>query len=69
LQVQNITKWGSYLNDDPKPIVISMFVFHVIGFVVSLLAMLDNVMNSTGWSAVGIFLVLTLGYAYFLFKK
>jgi|SaaInl4_150m_RNA_FD_contig_61_350952_length_486_multi_3_in_0_out_0_1 hypothetical protein len=61
--------WLGRKSKDTKPIVISMFVFHVIGFVVSLLTMLNKVMGSSGWSAVVIFLVLTLGYAYFLFKK
>ena len=54
---------------DTKGIVIGMFVFHIIGFVVSLLAMLNKVMSSSGWSAVGIFLILSIGWAYFLFKK
>ena len=54
---------------DTKGIVIGMFVFHFIGFVVSVMAMLNNVMSSSGWSAVGIFLILSIGWAYFLFKK
>ena len=61
--------WLGRKSKDTKPIVISLFVFHAIGFVVSLMAMLNKVMNGTGWSAVGIMLLMTLGYAYFLFKK
>ena len=61
--------WFGRKSKETKPIVISMFVLHGVGFVVSLMTMLKNVMNSTGWSAVVIFGILTLGYLYFLFKK
>jgi hypothetical protein len=52
-----------------RSIVVSLFVFQVVGFAVSLLGMLSKVMSVTGWSIVGLFLVFALGYAYFLFMK
>jgi hypothetical protein len=61
--------WLGRKSKDTKPIVVSMFIFNAIGFVVSLLTMLNKVMNSIGWSAVGIFGILTIAYTYFLFKK
>lgn len=52
-----------------RSVVVSLFVFEVVGLAVSLLAMLSKVMSPTGWFIVGLFLVFGLGYAYFLFMK
>jgi len=52
-----------------RSVVISLFVFEVIGLAVSLLGMLSKVMSITGWAIVGLFLIFALGYAYFLFMK
>lgn len=52
-----------------RSVAVSLFVFQVIGFAVSLLGMLSRVMSITGWSIVGLFLVFALGYAYFLFMQ
>ena len=52
-----------------RSVVISLFVFEVAGFAVSLLGMLSKAMSITGWSIVGLFLIFALGYAYFLFMK
>ena len=52
-----------------RSVVISLFVFEVIGLAVSLLGMLSKVMNLTGWAIVAIFLLFALGYGYFLFMK
>ncbi len=48
---------------------ISLFVFHIIGFALALLGMFSRLMSVMGWALVGIFLVLALGYAYFLFMR
>ena len=61
--------WFARKSKDTKAIVIGMFVFHIIGFVVSLLARLNNVSSSSGWVGVGLFLIFSLAYAVFLFKK
>ena len=52
-----------------RSVVISLFVFQVIGFAVSLLGMLSKVMSVAGWAVVGLFLIFALGYTYFLFMK
>jgi hypothetical protein len=53
-----------------RSIALSLFVFDTIGLLVSLfVGMLPKVMATTGWSIVGLFLILALGYAYFLFMK
>jgi hypothetical protein len=45
------------------------FVLNGVAFVVSLMAQLKGVMNAVGWSAVAIYLLLGLGWAYFLRAK
>jgi hypothetical protein len=51
-----------------KAFAISVTIGDAIGTVVCLLAVLDGTMNAMGWSAVAIYLVLTLGFGYFLIK-
>jgi hypothetical protein len=50
-----------------RPIITGSLIGGLVGFVVSLMGMLGDVMNSTGWSTVVIYLFLTLGFAYFQF--
>jgi hypothetical protein len=52
-----------------RAVAISLFVFEVVGFALSLLGMLSKIMSVTGWILVGLFLLFALGYAYFLFMK
>jgi len=47
----------------------ALFAFNVVALVVSVVAQLNHVMNAVGWSAVGIYLVFTLAWAYFLWTK
>ena len=47
----------------------ALFVTDGLGFVVALAAQLGGVVNALGWSTVAIFLVLGLGWAYFLRAK
>ena len=61
---RNITDSGS-----KKAIITGLLISDIIGFIVVLLGMLSNLMNALGWVAAGIYLVLTLGYAYFRFFK
>lgn len=46
---------------------ITLFIFNVIAFVVSLLAVFSRVWRSGGWTAVIIFLLFALGFGYFQF--
>jgi hypothetical protein len=50
-------------------IALGLLVSDIVGFVVSLLAMLAGLMNALGWLGTGIYLVLALGYGYFRFIK
>lgn len=50
-------------------IVLGLLVTDAFAFVVSLLAQLDGVANQLGWSTVGLYLLLGLGYGYFHFVK
>jgi len=50
-------------------IVFGFLVANVVGFIVSLLAQLDGVVNNLGWSTVAIYLLLSLGFGYFRFIK
>ena len=52
-----------------KSIVLAVFVGDTIGFIVALIAQLNNVVNALGWSTVIIYLFLALGFAYFTFSK
>ena len=48
---------------------ISLFLTAVIGFVISLLATLGNVLRDGGWPTVIVFLAFALSYAYLQFVK
>jgi len=52
-----------------RAIVLAYLISNAIGIVVSVLGTTSGVMSAVGWSAVLIYLVLTLGYAYFQFMK
>ena len=52
-----------------RAIVLAQLIANVVGLVVSALGTLSSVMNVIGWSAVAIYLLLGLGYAYFQFMK
>src|SRR5512143_2460895 len=50
-----------------RPIITGSLIGNAVGFVVSLMGTLGGVMNASGWSAVVIYLVFGLGFAYFQF--
>jgi len=52
-----------------KAIVMALFIGNTIGFIVALIAQLNNVVNALGWLTVVIYLFLALGFAYFNFSK
>ena len=52
-----------------RAIVLSCFVSWAVGFVCALIGQLSGVVNALGWSTVGLYLLFTLGYAYFQFMK
>jgi len=52
-----------------RAIIIASLIGQVIGLVVSLMGTLSGVFNAVGWSAVAIYVLLGLGYAYLQFTK
>jgi hypothetical protein len=56
-------------SDARNSIVKSMFIGDGIGFIVALIAQLNNVVNNLGWSTVVIYLLLAIGFGYFSFSK
>ena len=52
-----------------RAITLALFVADVIGLVVSFIGIFGGVFNAMGWSAVVIYLGLSLGYAYFRFVQ
>lgn len=55
--------------DTHRAIIVAQLSANVVGLIVSVLGTLSSVMNVIGWSAVAIYLLLGLGYAYFQFMK
>jgi hypothetical protein len=51
-----------------RPIIIGSLIGDIVGAFVALMGTLTGVMNSVGWSAVAIYLLIALGFAYFQFK-
>jgi len=52
-----------------RPIIVALLITDVIGVIVSVLGTVSGVMSAVGWSAVGIYLLLALGFAYLQFMK
>lgn len=49
-----------------RAIIIGLFVYDLLGFAVTLYALLTNAVGALGWIIAGIYLLLTLGFGYFL---
>ncbi len=56
-------------SDTQRAIVLALLISDVIGVIVAVLGTVSGVMSAVGWSAVGIYVLLALGYAYFQFVK
>jgi hypothetical protein len=50
-------------------IILALFVYDLIGFVVSLVSVLTGVLNPVGWLPVIVYLFFTIGFGAFLIKK
>ncbi len=65
-----LLSWFARDFTDPKAqegAAITLFIFNVIAFIVSLLAIISKVWRLGGWIAVIIFLLFALGFGYFQF--
>jgi len=61
---RNVTDPGAQ-----RAIVLAQLIATVIGIIVAAMGTISGVVSAVGWSAVVIYLVLALGYAYFQFAK
>ena len=52
-----------------KAFILALLISDVVGLIVSVQGTLSEVMSAVGWSAVGIYLFLALGFAYFQFMN
>jgi hypothetical protein len=52
-----------------RAVILAGLLANLVGLVVALIGTLSGVVNSLGWSAVVIYVVLALGYAYFQFMR
>lgn len=52
-----------------RGIVLTLMIYFILGFVISVLGTISGVMSAMGWSLVLIYLLFAIGYAYFLYKK
>ena len=52
-----------------KPVVVSLLAGEAIGFIVAFFRQLGGAMNMFGWSVVAVYLLLTVGLAYFYFSR
>ena len=50
-----------------RPIITGSLIGNIVGAFFALMGTLNGVMNSVGWSAVTVYLLLALGFAYFQF--
>ncbi len=56
-------------SDTQRGIILALLISDVIGVIVAVLGTVSGVMNVVGWSSVGIYALLGLGYAYLQFVK
>ncbi|MBU0529207.1 hypothetical protein KKF86_05570 [bacterium] len=67
-----VLSWSARNSSDSearKAIVLALFIGDAIGFIVALIGQFNAVVNALGWSTVAIYLLLSLGFGYFRFKK
>ena len=50
-----------------RPIITGNLIGNAVGTIIALMGTLSGVMNSVGWSAIAIYFLLALGFAYFQF--
>jgi hypothetical protein len=60
---------NSQESDARWAIVLALFVYDALGFIASLIAVLTGVLNPLGWLVVILYLLLALGFGYFLPKR
>jgi hypothetical protein len=56
-------------SETQRALILALLISDVVGLIVSVQGTVAGVMSAVGWSAVGIYLFFSLGYAYFQFIK
>jgi hypothetical protein len=51
-----------------KAIILALFVYDLIGFIVTAITIISGVLNPLGWLIAFVYLFFTLGFGYFLVK-
>ena len=67
-----VLTWSARKSNDSsarRAIVLGFVIGNAVGFVVTLIGQLNNVIGALGWSTVAIYLLLALGFGYFQFAK
>jgi hypothetical protein len=60
---------NSQESDARWAIILALFVYDAIGFVVTLIAIISGALNPLAWLIVALYLLLSLGFGYFLVQK
>jgi hypothetical protein len=60
---------NSQESDARWAIVLALFVYDAVGFIIALIAIMSGAINSLGWLIVLLYLLLALGFGYFLLPK
>ena len=60
---------NSQESDARWAIVLALFVYDAVGFIIALIAIISGAINSLGWLIVLLYLLLALGFGYFLLPK
>ena len=55
-------------SDARKAIIIALFVYDLVGFVVTAITVIAGILNPLGWFIVLVYLFFTIGFGYFLVK-
>ena len=56
-------------SETKKAIIIALFVYNLIGFILTIITVIVGVLNPLGWLIVFVYLFFTLGFGYFLIKS
>jgi hypothetical protein len=57
------------LSDTRLAIIRALFVYDAIGFIISVTATLEGILNPLGWLVVALYLFFTVGFGYFLVAR
>jgi hypothetical protein len=55
-------------SDARRAIILALFVYDLIGFIVTTITVISGTLNALGWLIVLVYLFFTLGFGYFLVK-